>query len=195
MDFKQSETRINLMRAFAGESQARNRYTFAASLAKKQNLYVIGEVFTYTAGQEKEHAEIFWNHLKEFSGESITINGDYPVEVDNSIEKLLRFAERDEFEEHDSVYKSFAETAKNEGFYPVAASFENIAKIEKLHGERFRLFADMLEQDKLFNEEGGKWICLNCGHVHTGNKVPEVCPVCTHDKGYFIRYEMSPYNV
>jgi len=195
MDFKQSETRINLMRAFAGESQARNRYTFAASLAKNQKLYVIGELFTYTAGQEKEHAEIFWNHLKEFSGESITINGDYPVEVDNSIEKLLRFAERDEFEEHDSVYKSFAETAKNEGFYPVAASFENIAKIEKLHGERFRLFADMLEQDKLFNEEGGKWICLNCGHVHTGNKVPEVCPVCTHDKGYFIRYEMSPYNV
>ena len=196
MDFKQSETKVNLMRAFAGESQARNRYNFAAGIAMEQKLYIIKEAFDFTAGQEKEHAEIFWNHLKELSGEKITIEGDYPVEVDNNIETLLRYAHRDEMEEYGEVYKSFAETAKREGFYEVAASFENIAEIEKLHGERFLYFADRLKDGTLFKNDGeGQWMCLNCGHIYGGNQVPEVCPVCSHDRGYFIRYEMAPYTL
>ena len=107
VDFKNSETKDNLMRSFAGESQARNRYTFAAAQAKKENLHVIEEVFTYTANQEKEHAEIFYNHLKELSGETIHVDGGYPVDITDDMVKLLRMAQHNEYEEHDPVYKVF----------------------------------------------------------------------------------------
>lgn len=195
VDFKNSETKYNLMRAFAGESQARNRYTFAASQAKKEGLNIIEAVFTFTAGQEKEHAEIFYNHLKELSGETITVDGGYPVDIYDSTLKLLRAAQHNEYEEHDPVYKSFGDKAKEEGFNKVAASFHLIADIEKTHGDRFGNFADLLEQNKLFisDIETG-WICLNCGYVYTGKNVPEKCPVCQHDKGYFIRLELAPYQ-
>ena len=112
VDFKNSETKDNLMRAFAGESQARNRYTFAASQAKKEKLHVIEAVFTYTANQEKEHAEIFYKHLKELAGETIHVDGGYPVDITEDISKLLRMAQHNEYEEHDPIYKSFGETAK-----------------------------------------------------------------------------------
>lgn len=195
VDFKNSETKYNLMRAFAGESQARNRYTFAASQAKKEGLNIIEAVFTFTAGQEKEHAEIFYNHLKELSGETITVDGGYPVDIYDSTLKLLRAAQHNEYEEHDPIYKSFGDKAKEEGFNKVAASFHLIADIEKTHGDRFGNFADLLEQNKLFisDIETG-WICLNCGYVYTGKNVPEKCPVCQHDKGYFIRLELAPYQ-
>ena len=117
VDFKNSQTKDNLMRAFAGESQARNRYTFAAGQAKQQKLQVLAEIFTYTANQEKEHAEIFYNFLKDLSGETITVDGTYPVDIDPSIQKILRCAEHNELEEHDVVYKSFAEIAKEEDGY------------------------------------------------------------------------------
>ncbi len=195
MDFKNSETKTNLMRAFAGESQARNRYTFAASQAKKEKLYVIEQVFKYTAGQEKEHAEIFYNHLKEMAGETIMIDGGYPVDIADNVTQLLRYAQHNEYEEHDPVYKAFGDKAQEEGFPKIAASFHMIAGIEKVHGDRFGRFADLLEQNKLFvsNVETG-WICLNCGYVYTGIQAPKQCPVCSHDQGYFIRLELSPFE-
>ena len=191
MNFKDSVTKDNLMRAFAGESQARNRYTFAASAAKKNGLYVINAVFGFTADQEKEHAEIFYNHLKELAGENIFIDGGYPVDISDSIEELLKKAQHNEYEEHDDVYKSFAEKAEEEGFAKVAASFRMIAEIEKIHGDRFGWFAKLMEEGKLFvSDTEVEWMCLNCGYVYKGAKAPVICPVCSHDQGYFIRYEL-----
>lgn len=193
--FQNSETKENLMRAFAGESQARNRYTIAASQAKKQGLQVIEAVFTFTANQEKEHAEIFYNHLSSLGGESIHIDGTYPVDIDKDVAKLLRFAQHNEFEEFDDVYKNFAAKAKEEGFLNVAASFDMIGKIEQTHGNRFGMFADLLEQGKLFvSDVETAWMCLECGNIFHGTTVPEACPVCHHDRGYFIRLELAPYT-
>ncbi len=195
VDFKNSETKDNLMRAFAGESQARNRYTFAASQAKKEKLHVIEAVFTYTANQEKEHAEIFYKHLKELAGETIHVDGGYPVDITEDISKLLRMAQHNEYEEHDSVYKAFGEKAKEEGFMQVANSFFMIAEIEKKHGDRFGRFAEWMEKKQLFKEEKKQsWICLNCGYIYEGEKAPLNCPVCEHDQGYFVRLEQSPFE-
>lgn len=189
MDFKSSETRLNLLKAFAGESQARNRYTFAAAEAKKQNLNVLERLFTFTANQEKEHAELFYNELKECSGENIEICGSYPIDISTSIVELLKSAEHNEFEEHNPVYPEFARIAKEEGFTKVANLFSNIAEIEKSHGERFKYFKELLEQNKLFSSDNEtKWVCLNCGHIHSSKDAPQICPVCEHNQGYFIRY-------
>lgn len=194
VDFKNSETKDNLMRAFAGESQARNRYTFAAGVAKKQKQQAVAQVFQYTADQEKEHAEIFYNHLKALAGETIHVDGGYPVDLTDDLAKLLRMAQHNEYEEHDDVYRRFGEKAREEGFAEVAASFMMIAEIEKSHGDRFGRFAEYLEQDKLHASDGKTlWICLNCGYIYEGERVPEKCPVCDHDKGYFIRKELSPF--
>lgn len=190
IEFKDSETKDNLMRAFAGESQARNRYTFAASQAKKNGLHVISAIFAFTASQEKEHAEIFYNHLKEMAGENIFIDGGYPVDISDSIEELLKKAQHNEYEEHDPVYQQFGEKAREEGFEKIAASFLQIAKIEKIHGDRFGHYAKLLEEGKLFvSDVEVEWMCLNCGYVYKGKKAPEVCPVCQHEQGYFIRFE------
>ncbi|MGN1231582.1 MAG: rubrerythrin [Anaerotignum sp.] len=195
MDFKNSETKENLMRAFAGESQARNRYTFAASQAKQQKMHVVEAVFTFTANQEKEHAEIFYNHLKELSGQTIHIDGGYPVDIYESVLEVLRAAQHNEYEEFDPVYKAFGDKAMEEGFPKVAASFHHIAGIEKIHGDRFGQLADLLEQNKLFiNDVECKWMCLNCGFVFEGKEAPQKCPVCEHDKGFFIRLELAPYT-
>lgn len=195
MDFKTSETHKNLMRAFAGESQARNRYTFAAAAAKKQNLYVVEAVFQFTAEQEKEHAEVFFNHLKDFANEEITINAAYPVETYTDIKEILKNARDNELKEYDVVYKSFGETAQKEGFTTVAYSFEEIAKVEKIHSERFAYFLDLMEKNELFvsKTETG-FMCLNCGYVYTGTAAPQICPVCKHNQGYFIRLELVPYG-
>lgn len=195
VDFKNSVTKENLMRAFAGESQARNRYTIAASQAKKEKLHVIEAVFTFTANQEKEHAEIFYNHLSSLGGENIQIDGAYPVDINPDVAKLLRFAQHNEYEEHDDVYQNFAKKAQEEGFLNIAASFNMIAKIEKTHGDRFGLFADMLEQNKLFvSDVEIAWMCLECGNIYRGTEVPAECPVCHNDRGYFIRLELAPYT-
>lgn len=195
VDFKSSETKDNLMRAFAGESQARNRYTFAAGEAKKQHLHVIEAVFKFTAEQEKEHAEVFYKHLTEMSGETIHIDGGYPVDITGDVSKLLRMAQHNEYEEHDSVYRAFGEKAKEEGFERIAASFFMIAGIEKVHGDRFGKFAKLLEENKLFVADVKTgWMCLNCGFIYEGEAVPDKCPVCDSDKGYFIRLELAPYT-
>lgn len=195
VDFKSSETKENLMRAFAGESQARNRYTLAAAQAKQQKLHVIEAVFTLTADQEKEHAEIFYNHLSELAGENIHIDGTYPIDISDSIAELLRMAQHNEYEEHDDVYKAFGEKAREEGFFKVAASFEMIAKIEKIHGNRFGALAELLEKNQLFvSDVKTGWFCLNCGHIYEGTEAPMQCPVCSHDRGYFVRLELAPYT-
>ena len=196
VDFKNSETARNLMRAFAGESQARTRYAFAAGEAKRQGLHVIEAVFNFTADQERAHAKVFYNHLKELAGQNIKVDGSYPVDISGTVLELLRFAQHNELEEHDQVYTSFGECAESEGFHQIAASFRNIAEIEKVHGDRFGAFADLMEQNKLFvSDFQCKWMCLNCGHIYDGTKAPEICPVCGHNKGFFIRLELAPFGV
>ncbi len=195
VEFNNSETKKNLMRAFAGESQARNRYTFAASVAKKQGMDAIEAVFSFTAGQEKEHAEIFYNHLTAFAGENIQIDGTYPIDISPSVLQLLRYAQHNEYEEYNDAYKAFENTAREEGFTSIATSFHLIAEIEKTHGDRFALLADMLENNQMYvSNVECKWMCLNCGHIYSGASVPEQCPVCHHEKGYFIRLTMAPYT-
>lgn len=195
VDFRSSQTMENLMRAFAGESQARNRYLFAASQARKEHHHVIEAIFRFTADQEKEHAEVFYGHLKELAGETIRIYGTYPVDIADDVAKLLRMAQHNEYEEYDPVYKAFGDTAKEEGFNKIAASFHMISKIEKIHGDRFGKFARLMEEKKLYEaDEEVAWMCLNCGHVHWGKEAPKECPVCHHDRGYFIRLELAPFH-
>lgn len=196
VEFKNSVTKDNLMRAFAGESQARNRYTFAASQAKKEGQQVISAVFAFTADQEKEHAEIFYKHLREMAGETIQIDGGYPVDISEDLVKLLEMAQHNEYEEHDDVYKSFGEKAKEEGFERIAASFLQIAEIEKTHGDRFGQFAKLVKEGKLFvSDIEEEWLCLNCGYVYRGKQAPTTCPVCQHEQGYFIRFTLMPVRV
>ncbi|MCC8159724.1 MAG: rubrerythrin family protein [Oscillospiraceae bacterium] len=195
MDFRNSETHKNLMRAFAGESQARNRYTFAASAAREKNLYVVEAVFKFTAEQEKAHAKVFFDSLKDFANEEINIDAAYPVETYADIKEILRNARDNERKEHDIVYKSFGETARSEGFVSVAYSFDEIAKVEKIHSDRFAYFLNLIENNELFvsKTETG-FMCLNCGYVYTGTSAPQICPVCKHNQGYFIRTELVPYG-
>lgn len=194
VDFRNSQTKENLMRAFAGESQARNRYTFAASQANEQKQQAIAQVFLYTADQEKEHGEIFYHYLKEFSGENICIDACYPINQSESLAELLSMSQHNEYEEYDDIYKSFGDVAKQEGFDQIACSFYMIAGIEKVHGDRFGMFAQFIKENRLYisDVETG-WICLNCGYVLESKEAPSKCPVCHHDQGYFIRLELSPF--
>ncbi|WP_027398117.1 rubrerythrin [Anaerovorax odorimutans] len=195
VEFNNSRTKENLMRAFAGESQARNRYTFAASKAKQLKLHVIESIFTFTANQEKEHAEIFYKHLKDLSGGNISVDGSYPVDMYDDVLSLLKAAKHNEYEEYNDVYKTFGDIAKEEGFEDIASSFHMIAEIEKTHGDRFGRYADKIEQNKLFSQnEESMWLCLNCGHIHTGKEAPQNCPVCDHNQGYFILLDEAPYH-
>lgn len=193
-DFKSSETAKNLMRAFAGESQARNRYTFAAGLARQQKMPVVEAVFRYTADQEKEHAEIFYQYLQPLDKETIFIDGGYPVDLENNTLAQLNAAAHNEYEEHDVVYKSFGDIAEKEGFPKIAAAFRMIAKIEKTHGERFDYLANLLGSGKLYVcPEKTTWICTNCGYIYEGEEPPQMCPVCHHEQGYFARKELAPW--
>lgn len=191
-----SVTKTNLMRAFAGESQARNRYVFAASQAKKEGKHVISAVFGYTASQEEAHAKVFYNHLKELAGENIIIeDASYPVNISNSLTELLESAQHNEYEEHEPVYREFGDVAKQEGYQNIANAFYKIAEIEKLHGDRFGRLATLLKEGKLFvSDVEEEWLCLNCGYVYKGKQAPEICPVCSHDQGFFIRFSFSPYE-
>ena len=194
VEFENSVTKDNLMRAFAGESQARNRYTFAASQAQKNGLHVISAVFAFTASQEKEHAEIFYHHLREMAGKNIFIDGGYPIDLSDDLSELLSMAQHNEYEEHDEVYKSFGEKAKEEGYQQIAASFFRIAEIEKVHGDRFGKYAQLLKEGRLFvSDVEEEWLCLNCGYVYRGKEAPAVCPVCQHDQGYFIRFTLLAF--
>lgn len=195
MDFNESKTRENLMRAFAGESQARNRYIFSAKEAQKSNLYVIEAVFEFTAKQEVAHAKVFYDNILELGGKNIPVNGNYPVDVYTTVLDLLKAAAHNEMQEFEVDYKGFAEEAKEEGYTKIYNIFNNIGEIEKTHSNRFTQFANLLENDKLFiSDVETEWMCLNCGFVYKGTKAPEKCPVCSHNKGYFIRIELAPYT-
>lgn len=190
-----TKTMENLMRAFAGESQARNRYTFAAACAKKKQLYVIEQVFQFTANQEKEHAEVFYNFLKEVAGANINVDGNYPTDLYDDPVKLLKAAQHNEYQEFEHDYQHFADVAKEEGFNQISNTFRMIAAVEKTHGDRFGRYASALENGSLFKGgEGIRWMCLNCGYIHEGPIAPQQCPVCSHDQGYFIRLSEAPFQ-
>lgn len=192
--FKDSQTKVNLMKAFAGESQARNRYTFAAEEARSEGFYAISEVFLFTADQERAHAERFYDLLRDLSGETVEICGGFPIDKQETVEELLLAAQHNEYEEADDVYIAFGNIAKEEGYMEAASAFLQIAEIEKVHGKRFGKLAEMLKDGSYFETpETEKWMCLNCGNIHVGKRVPGVCPVCRHERGYFIPLELAPY--
>ena len=194
-DFLQSRTKENLMRAFAGESQARNRYTVGAEKAEKAGMYAVSDIFRYTAEQERAHAERFYHLLKEVSGQTIQIDGAYPVDQQETLADLLRAAEHNEREEYEDVYQKFGDEAKKEGFLEAASAFYQIAQIEHIHQERFGKLAQMLENHTYYeSEEVSTWMCTNCGYIHEGKQAPKVCPVCRHEQGYFLPGVFIPYK-
>ena len=172
MELKGSKTEQNLMTAFAGESQARNKYTYFASKAKKDGYEQIAAIFEETANNEKEHAKMWF---KELHG------GAVPSTIDNLID-----AANGENYEWTDMYKGFAETARNEGFTRIAFLFEEVAKIEKEHEERYRKLISNINEGLVFSRDGDKiWQCRNCGHIVIGKEAPKVCPVCAHPQSYF----------
>ena len=196
VNFSESMTKENLMRAFAGESQARNRYTIAAERAEKDGMFTIAEIFRYTADQERAHAERFYELLKELSGQTIHIDGSYPVDQQEDLPGLLHAAEHNEHEEFADVYQAFGNTAREEGFSEAASAFHQIAEIEHVHEQRFAKLAEMLESGTWYQpKSASKWMCTNCGYIHEGNQAPPVCPVCRHEQGYFIPYEMACFKI
>lgn len=192
--FKESKTKENLMKSFAGESQARNRYTMAAELAGKNNLYAVQTIFQFTADQERAHAKVFYDFLRSEAGQTIKITGTYPVDHSDKVTELLKMAAHNEKEEHSDVYPAFGRIAREEGFEEIAHAFFQIAEVEKVHGLRFEKLAYALEHNEYFQQpENGEWMCLNCGHIVKGMQVPPVCPSCHVDRGYYIPACMAPY--
>ncbi|MBR5543309.1 MAG: rubrerythrin family protein [Oscillospiraceae bacterium] len=172
MNLKGTKTEANLATAFAGESQARNKYTYFASKAKKEGYEQISEIFTETANNEKEHAKIWFKLL----------NGG---EISSTPENLKAAAEGENYEWTD-MYATFAKEAKEEGFDKIAFLFESVAAIEKEHEERYLKLLSNVESGAVFSREGDVvWQCRNCGHMHVGKNALEVCPVCAHPKAYF----------
>ena len=171
-ELKGTKTEKNLMEAFAGESQARNKYTYYASKAKKEGYEQIAAVFTETADNEKEHAKMWF---KELHG------GEVPDTLTNLLDAAA--GENGEWTE---MYKRMAEEAREEGFMAIAAKFEGVAKIEKRHEERYRKLAEVVKNKTVFKKTDKKiWVCRNCGHVYVGDEAPKVCPVCSHPQAYF----------
>ena len=172
MDLKGTKTEKNLQAAFAGESQARNKYTYYASKAKKDGYVQISKIFEETANNEKEHAKLWFKYLHE-------------GKVPSTIENLKDAADGENFEWTD-MYAGFAKDAKEEGFDELASLFEMVAKIEKAHEERYRKLLANIEKGEVFKKVGeNMWECANCGHIHYGASAPEVCPVCAHPQSYF----------
>ncbi|MBO5858108.1 MAG: rubrerythrin family protein [Clostridia bacterium] len=173
MELKGSRTEANLMTAFAGESQARNKYSYYASKAKKDGYVQIAQIFEETANNEKEHAKIWFKLLHD---------GGIPTTVEN-----LKDAAEGENYEWTEMYAEFAVVAKEEGFDHIAALFEMVAKIEKEHEERYKKLLANIDGGVVFSKDNDiVWICSNCGHVHIGKKAPEMCPVCAHPQAYFM---------
>lgn len=183
MDLKGSKTEKNLMAAFAGESQARNRYTFFASQARKEGFIQIANVFEETADNEKEHAKRFFKLLQ---GGEVEIQASFPAGVIGTTAENLRASAGGEHEERESVYPGFAQTAREEGFEGVARVFEAAAVAEKQHEKRFRALLANIEAGTVFKKDHPVvWRCSNCGYVHEGQEAPAACPACAHPQGYF----------
>ncbi len=195
-DFCTSKTKTNLMRSFAGETQAHMRYIFAKQTCTQQKHHSLAALFNFTAMQEKEHAEVFYNYLKQCNGETIEFSADYPINESTDICKLLEEAINNERHEAEEVYPEFAETARKEGFGDIANHFENIATIERSHAERFQTFLDLMLSEKLYaSAETERWVCLNCGYILESTSAPEQCPVCNAEQGYYIRLSMSSWGI
>jgi len=180
---KGTKTEQNLLKAFAGESQARNRYTFFASQARKEGLVQIAEIFAETAEQEKEHAKRFFSFLE---GGDVEITAAFPAgKVGTSLENLAAAATGEEHE-WQTLYPEFARIAREEGFVAVAVAFEAICVAEKQHGKRYRTLADNLQGGKVFKRNGKVvWRCRNCGYLHEGEDAPKTCPACLHPQAHF----------
>ena len=183
---KGTKTAENLMKAFAGESQARNRYTYYASQAKKEGFVQISNIFTETADNEKEHAKRFFKALNEtMLNEVVEITATFPVGISDTKANLLAAA-CGENEEWETLYPEFARVADEEGFPAIASIFRNIAMVEKHHEARYRKLADNIEKEKVFKKDNvTTWICSNCGFVHEGKSALKECPACAHPQAYF----------
>lgn len=180
---KGSQTEKNLLAAFAGESQARNRYTFAASAARKAGFEQIAAIFQETADNEKEHAQVFWKHLE---GGDVEITAAYPAGVTGDTLANLEMAAEGEKMEWGTLYPNFAQTAKDEGFGAVFVAFDQIAKVEAYHERRFRILAERVAKGEVFSRPAPiKWKCRNCGYVMEGAAPPNVCPACQHAQAYY----------
>lgn len=180
---KGTKTEKNLLTAFAGESQARNRYTFFASAAKKEGLVQISKIFEETAEQEKEHAKRFFKFLE---GGCVEITASFPAGVVGTTLDNLRAAAAGEDEEWSSAYPEFARIAREEGFDEVATVFENVSVAEKQHAKRYHALYDNLMSGRVFKKDQVViWRCLNCGYIHEGTEAPEKCPACAHPQAYF----------
>ena len=171
-ELKGTKTEANLMAAFAGESQARNKYTYYASVAKKEGYEQLAAIFLETADNEKEHAKLWFKHLH---------GGSIPTTTDNLVD-----AASGENYEWTTMYKEFAEVAREEGFNEIATQMELVGKVEKEHEERYRAYLDNIKADAVFvKEDVVLWRCRNCGYIHVGKAAPQVCPACKHPQAYF----------
>ena len=183
MDLRGSRTEKNLLAAFAGESQARNRYTYYASVAKKEGYEQISALFLETADNEKEHAQLFFNYLK---GGLVEIKASYPAGVIASTQDNLKEAADGENLEWGTLYPDFSKVAEEEGFKEIARVFNNIAKVESYHERRYRKLLENVKQGTVFKKDSPiKWKCRNCGYVFEGIEAPAKCPVCLHERNYF----------
>jgi rubrerythrin len=176
-------TEQNLLKAFAGESQARNRYTYFASVAKKEGYEQIAAIFLETADNEKEHAKVFFKYLE---GGDVEINVSYPAGSIRSTRENLDHAAAGENLEWTTLYADFAKTAKDEGFPEIAHSFEEIAKVERFHESRYRKLSANINEGSVFKKkESRKWHCRNCGYVYEGVEAPKECPACKHPQAHY----------
>ena len=184
---KGTKTAENLMKSFVGECQARTRYTYYSGVAKKQKYIQIANIFMETAEQEKAHAKRFYKYLlKDFQDEAMEITESYPIQFYQETAENLRVAAAGENEEHEDLYKKFAEVAKEEGFDEIADAFEKIALVEERHEKRFKKLLENIENGTVFKkEESVLWKCNNCGYIYEGEEAPELCPACAHPQGYF----------
>lgn len=182
-NLKGTKTEQNLLKAFAGESQARNRYSYAASIAKKEGFEQIAAIFLETADNEKQHAKRFFRFLE---GGMVEITAAYPAGTLGTTLDNLRAAADGEREEHSNLYPKFAAVARDEGFPLVAAQFNTIAKVEMHHEERYRMLLKNIETMSVFKKPHSiKWICRECGYVHEGSSAPGACPCCEHPQAFF----------
>lgn len=185
-----TQTEKNVLKAFAGESQAKNRYTFFAKQAKKEGYEQISALFLETAENEEQHAKTFFRFLE--SGQAVEITAAYPAGIIGSTYDNLIAAAEGENEEWTELYPEFAKIADSEGFPEIARAFRNIAKVEKEHEERYKKLAANIKEEKVFQkDEAIRWKCRKCGHVHEGKEAPNECPTCQHPKGYFEQKEMN----
>ena len=187
MNLKESKTAENLLKSFAGESQARGRYTMYSSIAKKEGYVQISNIFKETADNEFEHSKVFFNHLinNGINGEKIMIHADYPSAKGTTLDNL-KSAAAGENEEWSEAYPSFAKIAEEEGFTAIAESFRKISEVEKRHEARFLKLAGNIESGNVFKKDNlVLWKCNNCGFIFEGEEAPEKCPSCYHDRAYF----------